>query len=795
MTGAGLILFAAAILVPGGSLQAAATQVAQARSQRADSARFVVQVRAYEDLPSAEALVSRLSRSGWTATISEGGGYYRVRVGGFESLALAQEVGAGIQAATGTPVWITTRSSAESVVRRQAPQPVRRADSPSRGDEGDESVEASPRAGPSSAVAALAESEPVWRRLSELLDLLRNLEGDTVLAFRPPAPACRAPLAAAADEESLDLRGDAAQGNPGVDLEAGLRSDFVDQPIDEGLPGAYVGLSFELLQAGLLENRKLADVFRVRADQAGVRARLEEVRQANLCWAEVTAPGQVLLQRALLEAKTEAMEELAGLYRRAYLSGVVYLDEVLESEQEVLATRTQLLALPIVDGGGTEVAARFPVVFDLDVDEVVRRIESDDLPEQLLELREAEARLSRDLDDDTRLRFYLRYGIRPDDEGRNRNGVSGGVIFRKPLFQDRDAGLGSELEAGRRRLAAERRERIDATRSAYERFHNQLMRTLRQHYLYLENFERVRRSSAGWMTDPEEVDLGIALNRLTDLYNSATERAAALQELQRAAAQVFVVSGQSFDEALFRPMSLPGPDYRGRRGARALYVWADSFNRFSNAYLLEMLRAKGFQRVLVSAGRNVDQDKLRAFRAQVDASGPVVELMLSNNGWLLGEDRAGVADRVRGLDVGAGGLHLDIEPQALEGFRSQQQERLADYLDVVGRVRGALDPGATLSVSAPIWWPADTYAGLGGVVDQIYLMAYGETDAERLVQRLTPLLRVADPGKFVLALRASDFESEWELDALFDRVSQATGIRSAAVHDLAAFLTLLEQPR
>ena len=639
-----------------------------------------------------------------------------------------------------------------------------------------------------------ATSGELWGRLGEALELLRTLDENPWSQAELGPSECVLPSAAAAEGQSYREQAAALRRSPGLNLEAGLRTDFGDEPIEDGLPGAYLGLSMEFLQSGFFENRKLGEVFRLRAEAAAVRATIDRIARTNQCRVQMSDASMVPLTRTLLEEKSAVMNELAVAYREAYLSGAVYLDEVLESEQEVARTRIELAALPVeASPMGDAGSVGFPPVVELDLEEIVRLIGADANAERLLALEEREARMSRDAGDDTRLRLYLRYGFRPDNTGQDR--VSAGVIFRRPLFQSKNAGLDAELEAERRGANAQRQDRVTATRGAYDRFHNQMVRTVRQHYVYLENFERVRRSSAGWSVEPNASDLGIALGRLTDLYNSALDRAAALRELYRAGAQVFVVAQQPHDPDLFQPVALPGPDYRGREGTRALYVWSDAFNRLDNRYLMELLKAKGFQRVVLSIGRTVEPGKLAGFMSAAQDQGLEVEQALSTNAWLEPERREGVTARVAALELFGGGLHLDIEPQALEGFEENPEVLLEAYLDVVVRARVATGPSVPLSVSVPIWWPPAIYRRLDQTVDRFYLMAYGQAQAAALAERLRRSVAGIDPEKLVLVLRPSDFRSEWEMDSVYTAVSDAAGVRSGAVHDLAGYLALIEAQR
>lgn len=676
----------------------------------------------------------------------------------------------------------TTLAALDRLMQRPPPEPV---------------AQFVPRGWDSIPSLADSAAEALWPLLDRTVESLRGMEAETPFVPSPGPEDCVLPSAAAAEAEAFGLRGDAHSGDYGLGLEAGVRSDFEDQPIEDGLPGAYVGLSMEMLQSGLFENRRLADLVRVRSEAARLRADVDESRQANACLAWSVDAAFVPLTRALLDAKMDAVRNLETTYRAAYLSGIGYLDDVLDTEREMARTRSVSRALQRVSAElGTEVhPALFPPAIDLDVAEIERRMSNDSVDARLVELSAQEARLSRQIESDTRLRFYVRYGVRPNNAGRNDQGFSGGAIFRMPLLQGNDAGLEAEIEAARRRTNIDLAVRRKNVRVAYTSFQEQLERVIRQHYLYLENFERTRRSAASWRLDPPSADLDQGLERLVGLFNAALERAAALRELYAAAARVFVAADAPYDPELVTRIDLPDTRYRARSGPRALYVWSESFNRLDNTFLLGLAEAKGFDRLLVSAGRNTNADKLERFRHEASAAGVDVELMLSTNAWLDPGLRAGVGARISGLTLAGGGLHLDIEPQALERYRDDPAPLLEAYVDVVERAREAAGATTRLTLSVPVTWPPDVYARLARMADDLYLMTYDEADPTEVEARVRPIADAVGADKLAVVLRASDFATEWEVDRVFAHLSEAVGVRLGAVHDLEGFLSLAEERR
>jgi hypothetical protein len=632
-------------------------------------------------------------------------------------------------------------------------------------------------------------------------ETLRNfglMEGPLPSLDTPVAAVCEQLSAAAAEVDLFAARSAAWRRDVGLGVEAGLRGDFGDDAVDEAVPGAYVGLSWEVLQSGLFDNRRTSELFRIRAEAAGLESARERLLAENRCRALAGQVSFAPLITELLQRKVEAMALLAGAYRQAYLSGWATLEPVLAAEQEAARAASELDALDALGRfaiGSPEPMGSFPPVIDIDIAEIESRLGRSGPLGGLADLREREIRLQRETESNTRLRLYMRYGIRPQTTGPDRRGFTGGLVFRMPLFQDRDAGVDAEVEAMRRRTRGDEDARAIGTRLAYARFREQLTAAIRTHYSYLESYEGVRRSVAFWRADPDRTALSLALEGLIDLHNSALARAISLRDLYAAAEEVSSASELPFDPSLVRPLDLPDIRYRGRSGQRAIYVWSEPFNQYANDYLLEVLRAKGFTKVAVSVGRATNPGKLARLREAAADAGTELELLLSTNAWLSDEGRDGITSRIRELDLGNVGLHLDIEPQALAEFDDEPEVLLAAWLDVVARVRAEVGPDVPLAASVPVWWPPEVYARAGELVDRLYLMAYESPDPETIVRRVRPIADILPADRLVLSLRASDFETEWDLDVALAHAGATLGINAGAVHDLSSFLVLIGQTR
>ena len=94
----------------------------------------------------------------------------------------------------------------------------------------------------------------------------------------------------------------------------------------------------------------------------------------------------------------------------------------------------------------------------------------------------------------------------------------------------------------------------------------------------------------------------------------------------------------------------------------------------------------------------------------------------------------------------------------------------------------------TLSIAVPFHWPGETYRQLSVMADKLYVMAYGTDQPEVLMRRIAPILKTVPADKLVMVLRAEDFQDEWAIEQMLERIASETAIDQFAIHDLDSFI-------
>ncbi|MCG8467220.1 MAG: hypothetical protein MJB57_03290 [Gemmatimonadetes bacterium] len=651
--------------------------------------------------------------------------------------------------------------------------------------------------GPSAAAEGEAGTVPGFALELDLLDTLGDLEpahGDEWKVFGETGEyRCGAPAspeearAAALRAESRALR-----SNPAVDFEASARTSGTGGDLglnDEG--GTYAGLSWNLLSDGWRENRLRGALLEARAQMAeedGARAMAEiQIR----CVIRELEGRFAPLRLRLARLERETLTELADLKREAYFRGVIRLDELLETDRELerLTRRAGYLAA-IVDGLAADASVeRFPPVVRLDFDGLLERLAARDAADAMTVLETRALELEDRLEGRTRLRVFARYELENRTNGGE--GVSLGMRVQVPLFgADAQAGQDAAIEGVRRRNVLEsatRRAEVIAMRRDVE---EQVSAAIREHYRYLAAREGARRALSALSVGAAEASVPVATSRVQVLLAVSQERAQTLQLLYERIGRAFAGAQLPMDPSLLEVIDLDEAERRGRLGRRTLYLRSDAFEDADVASVLAFARAKGIESLAVSAERTSGDIGLDALVARARAQGIAVERVLSANEWVDPQNHDRALERIGALESVAGGLQLDIEPDALREHEDDPSGLRASYLALIDRVRAALSADRTLSVSVPLGWPEATYRSLGEQAERVYLMAYGDMDIENRLERARRAVASLPTERVVIALRASDFDDEWEMERTVQAFHAALGVEGFAVHDYRQYRSL-----
>lgn len=569
-----------------------------------------------------------------------------------------------------------------------------------------------------------------------------------------------------------------------------------------GLSGTYAGLRWNLLSGGRADYENQGDLLETRARQARLNARIDTREQQNRCRARKVQErlNQILIE--LLEYKLELGESWIEATRRAYLSGQLELETLLQAQEEVQeARRRRATRKHNFRARGVEPVRHLPPLIELDFAALEKRIRQDTSLRQLEESGQQLARMREDAQLDTRLSLFGRYEFdqRRDNDSQQfvGEGLAVGVQFSQPLG-------GPDREAERERtalseaeIALRRSEWMAGLATVQQRMNEDRGRAVRAHYRQLRWLERVRGRLAQRTVNPGEASLRKALQQTNQLLDATVERVRSLGEVYEEAGRAFEASRQAFDGSMLRVDTLPDSFGRARSGNRSLYVWSKGLQAYSADFLIELTRARRLHRLVVSASQQVPRARLETLLERAKAENVAVELMLSSNQWIYPDRHDQALQRIHNLvqRFQPAWIHLDLEPQALEVPEAREGELRTHYLNLVHKVYERLPDSTRLSASVPVWWPDRMYRDLDDWVSRIYLMAYQDRPVKQRAKRVGQLADLLTHSTPVVALPAQAFPTGWELERAAQIFRAVAGVDEIAVHDLSGWLQQLgDQP-
>lgn len=277
-----------------------------------------------------------------------------------------------------------------------------------------------------------------------------------------------------------------------------------------------------------------------------------------------------------------------------------------------------------------------------------------------------------------------------------------------------------------------------------------------------------------------EFNPSTALLMLDDIYKIDLELIDLKQDMYR---HLLEISDKLPDLDLntaIRPVNLVEKD----PPVRAVYVWSKALDSLGPDFINEYCQLNNFNRIIISA--RPEKEYMKRVGQLIALTGADVELMIGKNKLLTDGNYLTYFDSVkRMVDMSkVKALHLDIEPHAMEGFKANPQEYFAKYKQLLAAASGFTRQNKTdLAVSIPLSYPDDVLKTIDSLCDQIYLMAYENTD-EEFIFRKSAEERKIDLKRLVIAQRTKDFSNKLQLNDKLKTLIEKLAIKNYAVHDL-----------
>ena len=572
----------------------------------------------------------------------------------------------------------------------------------------------------------------------------------------------------------------------GLEFRAGYTTDNLQNDLS-GEGSTYLELSWDVLRSGYKEQEyKAQDKLR----QARIKSLEGDLKQLRLdynCRNLQIHRAFSGTESALLAIKLELMERVYEIERRAYFQNNSYLDELLSSEEEIRLTQMNLEMLANDPLGQEQLGTiTNPPVLDVHFPALIDLIKADDKALEIYKLNQLRLR-AEDYDEDrsSRLRLFLRKEF--DFAQSNNDGLVAGLRFQMPLTFDEGKSAQSQeylLNQLEKDFTYEQWEIIARARNAYLSLREQLERVTKQQFRVLNSAEKIRRINS-YITMDKALDDSAVIVRVLNYLNSNIELVQAKKVLYQRVNQMFLVGRIGYTPEVLKIVDLNETTHRAREHQRSVYLWSDEFNQYTNQQLAILFETKGIQEALISLGQNTNQAKFLQFLKE-NRDSLDIAVMTGDASWLEAGASQQALEKVNAYATLSNHIHLDIEPHTLSDYEANRAAYMDSLVALVKAIR-INNPDLRLTLSVPFHWSEETYKALSDYTDGVYIMLYGTTDLDRMVERVKAIASVYGLSKTTVALRAEEVVNEFQLENYISQLATATGVKRFAIHKLGVF--------
>lgn len=220
---------------------------------------------------------------------------------------------------------------------------------------------------------------------------------------------------------------------------------------------------------------------------------------------------------------------------------------------------------------------------------------------------------------------------------------------------------------------------------------------------------------------------------------------------------------------------------------KAIYIWSKALTANSTfSMVTDYITLNGFNQVVVSY--KYDKMYLQTLNAFINKNyTSKISLMIGNNKLINGGMAVYLDSLAKVVPLTfVKSIHLDVEPHALDDFKTNQAAYFAKYIQLLNDADAfCKKQNLQLEVSIPLNYPDDVLDKIFSVCNKVYLMAYENTDPEFITRKCEEELK-RGKNKIVLALRAKDFQNRAQMDEHYKKL----GIKNIAYHDYDTLLEL-----
>lgn len=223
-----------------------------------------------------------------------------------------------------------------------------------------------------------------------------------------------------------------------------------------------------------------------------------------------------------------------------------------------------------------------------------------------------------------------------------------------------------------------------------------------------------------------------------------------------------------------------------------MFVWSKSWIGKKPQEIAQQIFNTQIDKVYLSPSSDADDKSTFEELVQLlNEKNIEVELLIGKNKWLFSP----IQSKIDSLYTLYGklpilGLHLDIEPHAMEGFKENTNSYFELYKQRIQEAQKTCSAhNWTLGVSIPLHYENAVLESIKISVDEVVLMAYETKGPESIMRRSQDEITIFG-DKTSIALRAKDYESKSLMRADFEQILIQLPSQKITIHDFETYLPL-----
>ena len=223
-----------------------------------------------------------------------------------------------------------------------------------------------------------------------------------------------------------------------------------------------------------------------------------------------------------------------------------------------------------------------------------------------------------------------------------------------------------------------------------------------------------------------------------------------------------------------------------------LFVWSKSWVDRKPEEVANQIFTWQVDKVYLSpSSEAVDQNNFQSLVELLHKKNVEVELLIGKNKWLYSPIEPKI-DSLYNLygKLPLSGLHLDIEPHAMEGFKENPNVFFEYYYQRLNEARLACNNhNWNLGASIPLHYELNVLQKISTSLDEVVLMAYETKGPESILRRSQDEIQTFGI-KTNIALRAKDYTTKEEMRKDFDALLLGLPSQKISIHDFETYSLL-----